>query len=163
MKTKLFITLLAIIATLNSHSQSINVFIGGAVKNTMLYGIELRSENYGVYVTRYANNVDLPKKSIQPNQSENPISIVYDGLTAGINRHIECLSEVNLFAGVGMLNEYSIYSEQKGLKSMDTQQKFAFELGAGKDFRLNNMNIGIKFGVNTCTSIFGALSIGYGF
>lgn len=163
MKTKLFITLLAIIATMNAHSQSLNVFMGGAVKNTVLYGIELRSETYGVYVARYGNKVDLPKKMIQANYSENPIYILYDGVMFGVNRHIECASEINLFVGAGILNEYNIYREQKGAKTMLTQQKFAFELGAGKDFKLNNLNVGVKLGVNTCTSVFGSLSIGYGF
>jgi len=163
MKRKLFITLALVAITLTATSQSINVFMGGATKKTVLIGMELRSDNFGFYVSRYYNKVDLPKRVNSQYTSRIPGYILYDGIMLGVNKHVECMSEINLFGGVGLLNEYYIYNEGQGKQSMTKNQKFAYELGAGKDFRVNHMNIGLKFGVNSCTSIFGALSVGYGF
>jgi hypothetical protein len=45
---------------------------------------------------------------------------------------------------------------------MDVNQKFAMEIGAGRDFNAgDNIIIGIRGGVNNCTNLFGTISIGF--
>ena len=147
-------------------AQSVSVFGGGAMKGTVMYGIEFRSPSYGFYVERYSSEGkgEFPKYVLPSNQTfrPQPMLILYDGIMIGVNKHIKSLSEITLSGGIGILNEYYIYNEGKGKKSVSNTQKFSFELGAGKDITISNhLVLGVKGGVNNLTSIFGNLTVGF--
>lgn len=145
-------------------AQSVSIFAGASTNNNLVYGAEFKSETLGLFVERYQCDKDYPKYVLPINQQKPQMysNQNYDGIIFGINRHFKALSNVLLSCGIGLLNEYTIYhGDRRTATSMTVGQKFSMELSAGKDFNVcNHFCIGVKGGVNNCTSIFGILSLG---
>jgi hypothetical protein len=161
MKKNLLIVSIIFMFGMNVKSQNVNIFAGVAVKHTIIYGLELRSNNYGFFVERYANKIDYPVKTIGLQNLSQPSMITYDGLMIGVNKYIECLSKITMSVGVGILNEYNVYKEDNGVKKVVINEKFAIEMGVGKYMVIKkHLVIGVKGGVNNLTSIFGNVSVG---
>lgn len=161
----LLISMLLLISIAGS-TQNVSVFAGASTNNNLMYGAEFKSKTVGLFIERYLCEKDYPKY-VLPTGQDNPSSpddIVYDGVMFGVNTHIKALSNILLSAGVGVLNEYTVYTERyNGIRmtTIETSQKFAFEMSAGKDFNVTKcFTIGIKGGVNNRTLIFGTVSLG---
>jgi hypothetical protein len=164
MKT-LLISMLLLISIAGS-TQNVSVFAGASTNENVMYGIEFKSKTVGLFVERYVCEKDylkyiLPKGQLKPSAPDN---VLYDGIMFGANTHIKALSNILLSAGVGVLNEYTIYTEGYDgvmITTMKTSQKFALEISAGKDFNVSKyVTIGVKGGVNNCALIFGTVSLG---
>lgn len=148
-----------------SKAQDVSLFIGASTNENIMYGAEFKTSKVGFFVEKYNCKHDylryeLPSNQLQP---PSPHTIIYDGVMFGTNYHMKSMTNIILSFGVGILNEYIIYGEfGNAPNTMISNQKFALEISAGKDFNAgDNIIIGIRGGVNNCTNIFGTLSIGY--
>lgn len=159
-------------------AQSVSVLSGISCSGNAIFGAEFKTNTVGVFVERTINTKYNNLSAPLPNAILSaPIDVIYDGIMIGTTVHIKAMSDILLSAGFGMLNKNTIYyistqtvyNPNGGVISfadnkmvqISNDQTFAFEISCGKDFFItDNVIFGIKGGVNSCTDIFGTLSVG---
>jgi hypothetical protein len=162
---KLFVLLsILMLVAVQSYAQGVSIFVGASTNENTIYGAEFKSKTIGCYVGKYNSEHNYPKYVLPPNQlkAPTPDNVLYDGVMFGVSTHIKSMGNIVISTGIGILNEYVIYGDWQNMYSMDVNQKFAMEIGAGRDFNAgDNIIIGIRGGVNNCTNLFGTISIGF--
>lgn len=156
------ITLVAIILLLTTiaYTQSVSAIMGISSNGSILYGAEFKSNNIGGFVERYYYNVnDLAKLSDDSYLVGSIYAVKYDGIMIGLNYHVKSFSNITLSGGIGILNEYRIYGSFSDYYKVDN--KLAYEISAGVDvINLDHLMVALRGGINTCTNVFGTITIG---
>jgi len=157
---RITLTLIALILHTVAFTQAVSAIIGTSSNGSILYGVEFKSNNIGGFVERYYYNTEDMNKLPENSYLANSIyAVKYDGVMVGINYHVKSFSNITLSGGIGILNEYRIYGSFNDY--YEVKEKLAYEISAGMDvINLEKLVVALRGGINTCTNVFGTVTIG---